>query len=270
MSPKRKNRNYSFKNSKKLSIDKMTEVNGVPIPSVPGSCYHAILCALASNKNKFLAWDRIIELTEKYMRQYGGSVAWDKFKGKSEVKDYEKRIRDNAHTLTRTGKDCYGFRLHERGMAMYYFKDGAMLLTGGEYLPSKNGYKVKFSNGMGLQTRYRGSTMTYHEYKVFLENDWIDSSGTLINSEAIRNFRSGKEESDNEEEIDSADNTDRVQVSITLDEDMSDDFVSKLKARGLKIEHIMENEIIGTVPKKEVNIIQGYEEVVDMMVLDQE
>ncbi len=269
MSPKRKNRNYSFKNSKKLSIDKMTEVNGVPIPSVPGSCYHAILCALASNKNKFLAWDRIIELTEKYMRQYGGSPAWDKFKGKSEVKDYEKRIRDNAHTLTRTGKDCYGFRLHERGMAMYYFKDGAMLLTGGEYVPCKGGYKVKFSNDMGLQTRYRGSTMTYHEYKVFLDHDWIDASGTLLNSEAIRDFRAGKEESDCSEEQ-NGNGSDRVQVSITLDENVSDDFVAKLKSKGLKIEHIMVNEIIGTVPKNEVNAIQGYDEVIDMMVLDQE
>ena len=76
---KKKNRSYSFKNSKRLPIDQMTEVNGIKIPSIPGSCYHAIIASLAENKDKFCSWNKISELTGKNMRMYGGQQAWDNF-----------------------------------------------------------------------------------------------------------------------------------------------------------------------------------------------
>jgi len=93
MNRKPKIRNYSFRNSKRLPESKMTEVNGIKIPSVPGSCYHAIICALAQNKNKFCSWDKIIELTNRYMRQYGGQKSWDKFKNKIMLNRLRKELK---------------------------------------------------------------------------------------------------------------------------------------------------------------------------------
>ena len=55
-------RNYSFRKSKRLPENNMTEVNGVRIPSMPGSCYHAVICALSENKNQFCKWDKIVQL----------------------------------------------------------------------------------------------------------------------------------------------------------------------------------------------------------------
>ena len=157
---KPKVRNYSFTDSKKLPINIMTQVNGIRIPSIPGSCYHAIIAALAEYKDRFCSWDRVIFLAAQNMRKYGGEKAWDKFHNKRGVKSYAQRIKDNAHTLTRTGKDCYGYRMHEMGMAIYFFKDGAMLITGGELREGNGTYDVYFSDGRRLQKRYRGHTRT--------------------------------------------------------------------------------------------------------------
>ncbi len=65
--PRLKVRNYSFRDSKRLPEQSMTDVNGVKIPSMPGSCYHAILCALAESKGQFCTWDKIVQESEKYM-----------------------------------------------------------------------------------------------------------------------------------------------------------------------------------------------------------
>ena len=94
---KKKIRNYSFQHSKRLPVENMTEVNGIKIPSMPGSCYHAIIAALAEYKDKFCSWDKLIEMTQRNMRMYGGQKAWNKFAAKSKVKSCQQRIKDNTH-----------------------------------------------------------------------------------------------------------------------------------------------------------------------------
>ena len=207
-------RNYSFQSSKRLPEDRMTEINGVTVPSMPGSCYHAIICSLAENKDQFCPWNRLIEKSEKYMRQFGGDDAWNKFKNKPMVKHYQQRIKDNTHTLTRSGKDCYGRRLHERGMAIYFFQDGAMLLTGGEFKNGNTKYKVVFPDGRELQTRYRGTTMTHKEYKKFLAAGYIKSNGEITNADGVKGFRVKAAEA----AISTSAEGNRVSVSVILDE----------------------------------------------------
>ena len=79
MTIKNSSRNFSFRGSKRLPEDKMTVINDVSIPAIPGSCYHAILCGLIDNKNKFVFWTRLEKLVEKYIVTYGGEEAWNKF-----------------------------------------------------------------------------------------------------------------------------------------------------------------------------------------------
>lgn len=257
---KQKVRNYSFSSSKRLPLDKMTEVNGVKIPSMPGSCYHAIICALAEHKDSFLPWDRIVELVERYMRQYGGPAAWDKFKSKKGVKTYEQRIKDNAHTLTRTGRDCYGFRLHELGMAIYFFKDGAMLLTNGQFEKQGSSYDVKFPDGCGLQVRYRGTTMTSKEYKRFLEAGFIDPSGQILNPEGIRKAR---REASNNSNIPVAQPSHHqvMNVCVTLHEDFDQNTATRLENLGFIVEQAIENELVGQITSDKLGDLESDEDV---------
>lgn len=245
-------RNYSFQSSKRLPEERMTEVNGVVVPSMPGSCYHAILCALAENKNQFCSWSRLIEKAEKYMRQFGGDSAWEKFKNKPMVKNYQQRIKDNTHTLTRSGKDCYGRRLHERGMAIYFFQDGAMLLTGGEFKNGGKKYRVKFPGGRGLQTRYRGTTMTYREYKKFLAVGYIKPNGEIIDQEGVRNFRSRVTDS----AIPTMQDSNRVSVLIVLDESYDQTTAVRLEALGLIVTGAIEGGISGILPLENVQALR--------------
>lgn len=239
--PIKKIRNYSFQNSKRLPVDKMTEVNGIKIPSMPGSCYHAIIAGLAECKGKFCSWTKLTDLTQRNMRMYGGQKAWDKFIDKSNVKSYQQRIKDNTHTLTRTGRDCYGYRLHEQGMCIYYFKDGAMLLTDGELRDNPDGYDVFFSNGRCLQTRYRGTTMTYKEYKRFLEKGFIDLTGKIINSDGIKKMRAlgdAIEFPTNE----------TMHVCVILNDTFDQNTAIRLERVGLEVEQGLGNELIGNAP----------------------
>lgn len=242
--PKKKVRNYSFQHSKRLPVEKMTEVNGIRIPSMPGSCYHAIIAALAECKDKFCSWDKLIELTQRNMRMYGGQKSWDKFADKNNVKSYQQRIKDNTHTLTRTGRDCYGYRLHEQGMCIYYFKDGAMLLTDGQLTADgKSGsdaYDVVFSDGRRLQTRYRGTTMTYKEYKRFLEKKFIDVTGRIINSNGIKKMRALGGAVDMSVET--------VHVCVILNDTFDQNTAVRLERVGLEVEQGLGNELIGNAP----------------------
>lgn len=244
---KKKIRNYSFQNSKRLPVEKMTEVNGVKIPSMPGSCYHAIIAALAECKDKFCSWNKLIEATQRNMRMYGGQEAWNKFVQKSEVKSYQQRIKDNTHTLTRTGRDCYGFRLHEQGMCIYFFKDGAMLLTGGRLQNGTGAYDVIFSDGRRLQTRYRGTTMTYKEYKRFLEKNFIDVTGRIIDSKGIKKMRA----SGASEVKFPLDET--VHVCVILNDTFDQNTALRLERVGLEVEQGLGNELIGTAPSSSIS-----------------
>ncbi len=244
---KPKIRNYSFRASKRLPSEKMTEVNGIKIPSMPGSCYHAIIAGLAQNKDKFCPWDKILQLTQQNMRMYGGQNAWDRFIKKSNVKTYQQRIKDNTHTLTRKGRDCYGFRLHEQGMAIYYFKDGAMLITGGQ-LEQKNGaYEVNFPDAKTLQTRYRGTTMTYREYKRFLEKNYITQSGKILDPEGIKRLRSEGILKDQDVVLDG-----EIHVCVVLGDTFNQHTAIRLEKMGLKVEQGFGNELIGVIVKSKL------------------
>lgn len=238
----RKVRNYSFRDSKRLPPEKMTEISGIKIPSIPGTCYHAIICAFAENKDKFVYWNRLFELVSRNMRKYGGDEAWKTFLGKDGVKAAELRIKENVHTLTRRGRDCYGYRLHEMGMAIYYFKDGALLITGGEMRKKSDGnYDVLFPSGRKLQARYRGTTMTFREYKRFLEHGYIDPSGTILDPEGIRAMRANINKLNEQERM-------TAQVCIVLGESYDQETACRLEALGLRVEQQVENELVGTIP----------------------
>jgi len=158
----------------------MTVIGDIAVPAIPGTCYHAILCSLMFTKNKFVTWNKLSQLVEEYLLRYGGDDAWNKFayrssgksRGKIDEEHVLKKIKTNTHTLTRTGKNCYGYRLHVRGIAIYYFRDGSMIRTGGKYVPARGRrpYAVKFKDGTGLQTRSRGKIMSHREYKDFVSN----------------------------------------------------------------------------------------------------
>lgn len=264
----KKQRNYSFARSRRLPVEKMTEVNGIKIPSMPGSCYHAIISALATHKNKFCGWEKIIDLTEKCIRQYGGNAAWDKFVAKSGVKGYKQRVKDNTHTLTRTGKDCYGYRLHERGMAIYFFKDGAILFTNGFMHQEGNDYTVIFTDGRQLQRRYRGTTMTYAEYKRFLDDGYIDINGGLLKPDAIRESRSGLIPDLDEVELPLVEEqNENVQVCVTLVETYDQGTANRLDEIGFIVEQALENELIGSIPKENLSKLQNDNDVIDVVVM---
>ncbi len=244
--PKKKVRNYSFRQSKRLPVEKMTEINGIKIPSMPGSCYHAIIASLAEYKEKFCSWDKLADLTQRNMRMYGGHKSWNKFVAKSNVKSYQQRIKDNAHTLTRTGRDCYGYRLHEQGMCIYYFKDGAMLLTGGQLKNGVKAYDVVFPDGHRLQTRYRGTTMTYREYKRFLEKKFIDITGRIINPNGIKKMRAAGDTV--EVAVDEI-----IHVCVTLNDTFNQDTAVRLERVGLEVEQGLGNELIGSAPSSSIS-----------------
>lgn len=247
MKPKKKKiRNYSFQKSKRLPIDKMTEINGIRIPSMPGSCYHAIIATLARNKDKFCSWEKIIEGTHYHMRMYGGEKSWKKFINKNQVKSHQQRIKDNTHTLTRTGKDCYGYRLHEQGMCIYYFKDGAMLLTGGNLSASENGqYGVVFPDGRDLQTRYRGTTMTHKEYVRFLGKGLIDKTGKVLDAAGLKRMRAvGSEEDLSPKESESES---KSHVCVILESTFDQHTAERLEKLGFEVEQAFGNELIGLV-----------------------
>jgi hypothetical protein len=258
---KPKIRNYSFADSKRIPLDKMTEVNGVKIPSLPGSCYHAVICGLAQYKDTFVPWDRIIELVEKYMRQYGGASSWSKFKEKKGVKTYQQRIKDNAHTLTRTGRDCYGYRLHELGMAIYFFKDGATLLTGGQFEKHGTSHSVKFADDRGLQVRYRGTTMTSKEYKRFLEDGFIDASARILDGDAIRSFRRQASISGNGQLRQETSHAQLMKVNVTLNDDFDQNTAARLETIGLMVAEAMENELVGQIASDKLTALEADEDV---------
>lgn len=276
-SRKQKIRNYSFQKSRRLPPEKMTELNGIRVPSMPGSCYHAIICSLAETKDQFVPWNRMVERVEKYMRQYGGTKAWDKFRGKMDVKSFEQRIKDNTHTLTRSGRDCYGFRLHERGMAIYFFKDGAMLVTGGEIkidngrLSKGDQYDVAFPDGRGLQVRYRGTTMTHKEYRRFLEHNLIDASGKVLSPEGVRTFRSeiNKRAGDVTDRPVERDTTnDYSTVTITLEETYNQETAARFEALGVMVCEAKDGTLIAMVPSDKIDELLLDEDVIDVEVVE--
>jgi len=263
---RKKVRNYSFASSQRLPVDKMTEINSLRIPSIPGSCYHAIMCALAQNKEKFCTWDKIIELTEYFMCKYGGNESWITFKEKSNVKSYQTRIKENVHTLTRNGKDCYGHRLHERGMSIYFFKDGAMLLAGGTFYPTSDSggvsYGVRFADGRGIQVRYRGSTMTYAEYKKFLDLGYINPNGSILEAQAIRDYRYT---GDKRKVTEIPQSKNESEICVKLSEDFDQDTANRLEHLGFVVKEAREHELVGTISSLKLPELEIDPDVLDVV-----
>lgn len=259
----KKIRNYSFQKSRRLPPEKMTNIGGIKIPSMPGSCYHAIMATLVVNKDKFCSWQKIIDGTHHHMRMYGGEQAWQKFIDKGNVKSYEQRIKDNAHTLTRSGKDCYGFRLHEQGMCIYYFKDGALLITGGELtLSGEDKYDVIFASGHRLQTRYRGTTMTYREYLKFLECKLINKSGKILNVAGLKRFRDQSNSKEGISEVSSSES----HVCVILDDGFDQYTANRLEGLGLQVEQALGNELIGSIRTSCLEVLRTDKDVKEVEV----
>lgn len=254
-------RNYSFQNSRRLPISKMTEINGIRIPSMPGSCYHAILCTLSLHKNKLVLWDKIFELTEKYMKQYGGEKTWEKFKNKDNTKPANQRIKENVHTLTRTGKDCYGYRLHEKGMAIYFFKDGAMLLVGGNFEQSDKSYTVTFPDGRGLQVRYRGNSMSSQEYKRFLELGYITINGEITDLDKIRQYRLRSHRRENIKL------PEYLKVSMDLGDSVTQQTAERFEGWGLKVHSVQNKTLLGRIPADKLSNFESDKDVISLSVL---
>ena len=195
------------------------------------------------------------------MRMYGGEKSWEKFINKNQVKSHQQRVKDNTHTLTRTGKDCYGYRLHEQGMCIYYFKDGAMLLTGGNLNALENGqYSVVFPDGRDLQTRYRGTTMTYKEYVRFLEKGLIDKTGKVLDVDGVKRMRAvGSEEDSNSEET-------KSHVCVILENTFDQQTAERLEKLGFEVEQAFGNELIGLVLTSQMQKLKADSDVKEVEV----
>lgn len=184
-------RSYHWnENSKRLSPNKVSTVNGVSIRYEPGSCYHAIIYYLAKNKNTFCTWNDIVAKVQRYMMQFGGEKAWNQFKNKKRTKPFQQRIKDNVRILTRSGLNCFGHRLHEVGSAIYCFSDGALLKTNGKPSLANENFNIIFPDGSGFQTKYRGKSYTYNQYVQYVKNNWMNSSGTILDIQSIRKDQS--------------------------------------------------------------------------------
>ena len=131
-------------------------------------------------------------------------------------------------------------------MCIYYFRDGAMLLTGGELINTKDSYDVVFNDGRRLQKRYRGTAMSYKEYKKFLEAGFINPSGAILNSKGVKKYRNTGHI------IAKTIDEDRVQVCIVLSPKYNQDTANRLHALDLIVEESLGGEIIGTIPKENV------------------
>jgi hypothetical protein len=241
-----KSRNYSFRQSKKLPEERMTEINDLKIPARPGTCFHAIMCSLAITQDQFCPWDRLYGLTARFMRQYGGRPAWSKFTARQSAETWQKRIRDNTHMLTRAGRNCYGLRLHERGCTIYIFRDGAVLLTGGEFTRSGRSYKLIFSDGRGLQVRHRGNSFTSREYDRFVEKGLIGPSCEIIDSDGIRQTRAEISQLHQIAAIKRKQLSDAPKrICLKIDGEYDQEIADRLEANGLTVEAVVNNEVIG-------------------------
>lgn len=265
-------RNYSFLKSKRLPDEKMTEINGIRIPSVPGSSYHAIICALAEHKDRVVPWQKLFQSVEKYMRQYGGIAVWEKFFKKTEVKSCQKRIRDNVHALTRSGKNCYGYRLHERGMAIYFFQDGVMLVTGGTLTKHGSKYDVVFSDGKHLQKRYKGKIITSQEYSRFVDLGYITPSCEILNNAKVLEYRRASEKSKQMEPFinlkESKPTRTSLEVCVTLSDDYDQNTAFRLEALGLAVDQAMGDQLIGHIPEENLVLLNGDDDVLDVEIIE--
>jgi len=274
METAKKKRNYSMKASRRLPEEKMTETNGIKIPAVPGTCYHALICSLAQYKDQFCTWEKIYELTERYMRQYGGSESWESFYERGgDPESVRRRIRENLYTLTRTGKTCYSLRLHERGLCIYSFDDGAILLTGGLYEKKGRSYSLIFPDGRSIQKRHRGRTFSYREYQRLVERNALTPSCEIVDKDrmkkeiaALKAEDSHEESTDGLNDIFSQEDDKIAQVVIVLDDSYDQQTAYRLESLGLVVEQASGKDLIGSMPASNVERLRQDKDVAEVSV----
>lgn len=126
----KKPRNFSFKDKDPDNYDNI-EVNGVNhiVPAPIGSTYWAILKVLYINFDKLVYLDQLLKEVEELMIDRD-EIAWNEYVNKKEtsvyskitgttvvkkVSSWQKRIFNNARTLTRLGGNSkYGERIFEK------------------------------------------------------------------------------------------------------------------------------------------------------------
>jgi hypothetical protein len=207
-------------------------------------------------------WSKIFEKTEKYMRQFGGDDAWKKFISKRMSKHYQQRIKDNTHTLTRTDNNAYGYRLHEQGMVIYFFKDGAVLFTGGKLRQNGKKYNVIFPDGKRLQVRYRGNIMTWKEYNNFLNWGYINRSGTILDYDKIKQSRVKVSLLGAPEPLHMKPS--RIKVVIFLGDSYDQDTAIRLESLGLVVSLLYDNVLEGTVANDKVDLVVSDKDVLEV------
>lgn len=173
-----------------LNPRKLTKVNNVPIPATPGTAQHSIIASLASTKEIFCTWNKIVQLVERYMIQFGGDQSWEKFTDNKTPEEVEENIKQHVSSLARKGKNYPGFFLHKLGLVVYCFEDGAILHAGGKYISKGRSYEVSLKKGKGLQIRSRGRSMTYNEYNQYIERGAMDVSGKVIDEKKMKSTKS--------------------------------------------------------------------------------
>ena len=207
------------------------------------------------------------------MKKYGGPEAWNKFVGKKNVNNtWNDRIRENCHTLTRRGKDCYGYRMHELGCAIYFFKDGAILYTGGKLVRKSGKYNVEFPDGRALQYRSRGTTMTFKEYKEFLELGLVDINSKILFPNKVSQLRNKyaarldayKRQKEAAIKVEAENRM--MQVCLKLKGGFSQATADRLEQIGLVVEEVMDDEIIGNIVEEQVEVLRQDEGVEEMEV----
>lgn len=224
----------------------MTVMEGFKIPSYAGSCYHAIICALISKRNHFCNWEMLYNLTEKYMILFGGQDTWNIFKNKQDCsRDYKKRIRENAYTLTRCGKHCYGYRLHELGMVIYMFRDGVILFTDGKFIRMNDIYYVVFPNGRTLQVKRQGQSYLYSDFEKYINSKVMSISGKIFDVKYFNKhrklFKYGSYANS------------KLKVAIELNDSFDQETANRFEALNLKVYKFDSLVVYGWIPSKNLS-----------------
>lgn len=256
----------------------MIEINGIIIPYSPGTFNFSICCVLAHEKDRFVSWNKIYLGVERYIRQYAGVGAWSKFVNKKTAKNWKKRIQQNAYVLTRLTSKNNGRHLHQCGMAVYFFRDGLVLYTGGKYVKDKHSrkYEVVFPDGKrvqkhnGMKSSYKNMKtgalwFTFQEYRRFVESGFIDKSCSVLNAEGIHQYRKYAKNI-NIENVLKLDNKreDNVKVCVSLSEDCDSEAAFRLESCGFIIEQNTENQLIGTIPEENIELLEDDDDVLDV------
>lgn len=148
--------------------------NDVLIPAVPATLGHAVLCAMADSKNRFARWDKLYRLASNFLVQYGGEEA-----AQDADDAWKSRVRSVIRSMSKipAAKGSMAWRLHEHGMAVVVFADGAVLRVNGwiDRKPRCRRYVMAFPDGTVLEGN-QDSELTYRRFKEMMSQP-LESEG---------------------------------------------------------------------------------------------